>query len=213
MALVVKNPPASAGRHKRQGFDPRVRKIPWRRAGQPTQYSCLENPTDRGTWWAAVHSVAQHQTRLKRLSMTALLQQCVFTHVLSLCWDGPRYLSHLGTDNSYLNTAVPTLGISLNMPSRAASQVARRPSQFQLWWFGASLVAQPVKSLSAMQETQVWSLGLEDHGEKSMATHSSILAWRIPWTEELGGLQSIGSQRVGGDWSNLAHTQAWKCIK
>ena len=51
-----------------------------------------------------------------------------------------------------------------------------------------------VKNLPAMQETCVWSLGLEDPLEKGMATHSSILVWRIPWTEEPGGLQSKGSQ-------------------
>ena len=54
-----------------------------------------------------------------------------------------------------------------------------------------------VKNLPAMQETGVRTLGQEDSLEKEMATHSSILAWRIPWTEEPGGLQSIGSQRVG----------------
>ena len=59
------------------------------------------------------------------------------------------------------------------------------------------LVAQTVKNLPAMQETQVRSLGQEDLPEKRMATHSSILVWRIPWTEELGGLQSMGSPRVG----------------
>ena len=59
----------------------------------------------------------------------------------------------------------------------------------------ASLVAQPIKNLSAMQETQVRSLGQEDPLEEGMTIHSSILAWRIPWTEELGGLQSTGSQR------------------
>ena len=62
------------------------------------------------------------------------------------------------------------------------------------------LLAQSVKSLPAWQEIQVWSLGLEDPLEKEMATHSSILAWKISWTEELGGLQSTGSQRVGHDW-------------
>ena len=56
-----------------------------------------------------------------------------------------------------------------------------------------------VKNLPAMQETWVRSLGQEDPLEKEMATHSSILAWRIPWTEEPGGLQSTGSQRVGHD--------------
>ena len=56
-----------------------------------------------------------------------------------------------------------------------------------------------VKSLPTMQDTQVWSLGWEDPLEKGMATHSSILVWRVPWTEEPGRLQSMGSQRVGYD--------------
>ena len=58
------------------------------------------------------------------------------------------------------------------------------------------MVAQTAKNLPAMQETWVQSLGREDPLEEGMATHSSILAWRIPWTEEPGGLQSMGSQRV-----------------
>ena len=58
-------------------------------------------------------------------------------------------------------------------------------------------VAQWVKNLPAVQETQIQSLGWEDPLEQSMATHSNILAWRIPWTEEPGRPQSIGSQRVG----------------
>ena len=60
-------------------------------------------------------------------------------------------------------------------------------------------MAQIVRNLSAVQETCVRSLGQEDPLEKEMATHSSILAWRIPQTEEPGGLQSMGSQRVGCD--------------
>ena len=62
-----------------------------------------------------------------------------------------------------------------------------------------SLVAQRVKRLPAMQEMQVRSLGREDPLEKEMATHSSILAWTIPWTEKPGRLQSMGPQRVGKD--------------
>ena len=62
-----------------------------------------------------------------------------------------------------------------------------------------SLVAQTVKSFPAMWKTQVQSLGWEDHLEKEMAPHSSTLAWRISWTEELGGLQSMGLQRVRHD--------------
>ena len=65
----------------------------------------------------------------------------------------------------------------------------------------ASLVAQTVKNLPAMQKLWFWSLGQEDPLEEEMATHSSILAWRIPWREEPGGLQSKGSQRVGHDWA------------
>ena len=63
----------------------------------------------------------------------------------------------------------------------------------------ASLVAQMVKRLPKMQETWVQSLGWEDLLEKEMATHSSILAWKIPWMVEPGRLQSMGSQRVGHD--------------
>ena len=59
---------------------------------------------------------------------------------------------------------------------------------------GASLVAQTVKNLPPMQETWVQSLSQEDPLEKEMATHSSIVAWRIPWTEKPGGLQPMGSQ-------------------
>ena len=62
---------------------------------------------------------------------------------------------------------------------------------------GASLVAQTVKNLPVMQEAWVRSLGQKDSLEKETVTHSSILAWRIPWTEEPGGVQSMGSQRVG----------------
>ena len=62
-----------------------------------------------------------------------------------------------------------------------------------------SLVAQTVKHLTAISDTQVRSLGWENPPEKEMATHSSILAWEIPWTEEPGRLQSMGSQRVGHD--------------
>ena len=69
-----------------------------------------------------------------------------------------------------------------------------------------SLVAQMVKNLPVMQETWVWSLGWEDPLEKGLATHSSILAWRIPWKEKPGGLQSMVSQRIGYDWASNTFT-------
>ena len=68
---------------------------------------------------------------------------------------------------------------------------------YGLYW--ASLVTQTVKNLPAMQEHQVRSLGWEDPLEEGMSTHSSILVWRIPWTEEPGRLQSIGLHRVRHD--------------
>ena len=64
----------------------------------------------------------------------------------------------------------------------------------------ASLVAQTVKNLPVTWKTWVWSLGWEDPLEKDMAPHSSTLAWRIPWMEEPGRLQSMRSRRVGHDW-------------
>ena len=74
-----------------------------------------------------------------------------------------------------------------------------------IYWISTSLVAQMVKKLPEMQ-TWVWSLGWEHPLDKGMATHSSILAWRIPWTEELGRLQSMGSQGVRHNWVTNTHT-------
>ena len=72
-------------------------------------------------------------------------------------------------------------------------------------------MAQTVKYLPTMWETRVQSLGREDLLEKEIATHSSILAWKIPWTEEPGGLQSMGSQIVGHDWLTLLHCRTLPC--
>ena len=74
-----------------------------------------------------------------------------------------------------------------------------------------SLVAQTVKNPSAMQETQDRSLGWEDPLEKGMATHSSVLAWRIPWTEEPGGPQSMVFRRVGHDGATKAFAHSLTC--
>ena len=74
--------------------------------------------------------------------------------------------------------------------------------QYHFW---ASLVVQLVQNLPSMQETQVRSLGQEHPLEKGMATHTSNLAWRISWTEDPGGFQSMGSQRVGHDWVTNTH--------
>ena len=76
-----------------------------------------------------------------------------------------------------------------------------------------SLVAQMVRNLPVMWETWVQSLGQEESLEKGMATHSSILVWRIPWTEEPGGLQSMGLQRIGHNWATKHASQDCSEIK
>ena len=83
------------------------------------------------------------------------------------------------------------------------SQIVKFLKHDLTWLYSASLVAQTVKRLPTMRETQVPSLGQEDPLEKEMVTHCSTLAWKIPWTEEPGRLQSMGSQRVRHDWAIL----------
>ena len=79
-------------------------------------------------------------------------------------------------------------------------------NRIKLFSNGALLVAQMVKNLLAMQETQVQSLGWEDLLEKGMAIHSRILAWRISWTEDPGELQSMGQQTVRHNWTTNTFT-------
>ena len=134
-------------------FDPWVGKIPWRRAWQPTQYSCLDNLMDRGAWWATVHRVTKSQTQLKCLISTHPLYQAL--------WEA--------------------LWILLGFPGDSV-----------------------VKNLLANAGPRVKSLGWEDPREKEMASHSSILSWRIPWTEEPG---SLWSPRVGHDLATKQQQQ------
>ena len=85
------------------------------------------------------------------------------------------------------------------------------PSVKHIW---ISLVAQTIKCLPAMRETWVWFLGWEDPLEGEMAIHSSTLAWKIPWMEEPGRLQSMGSQRVRHDWTtSLRHINWWPSLQ
>ena len=81
-----------------------------------------------------------------------------------------------------------------------------RASNFKSGMYDSSLVVQMVKNLPAIQETRVLSLGWEDPLEEEITTHSSILAWRIPRTEEPGGLELMGLQRAGHDWVPNTHT-------
>ena len=112
----------------------------------------------------------------------------------------------------YISKTTTTLFFILHAFPELGSSLLRRGTHFPCPWVGlgyqhkgASLVTQKVKNSRAMQETGVLSLGWEDCLEKGMAIHSSILAWRIPWAEEPGRPRSIGSHRVGPDWSDLAH--------
>ena len=116
---------------------------------------------------------------------------------------------------SYLGTSDIRSRTSHNLGRRhLCSALGLWLASFQLWTsILVSLLPWTVKNLPAMKEIQVWSLGGEDPLVEGRATHSSILAWRIPWTEKAGGLQSIGLQRVGHDWklkacftTSLCHT-------
>ena len=84
-----------------------------------------------------------------------------------------------------------------------------QPLLFSVLFFIIAFFGSQVKNLLPMQETQVQSLGWEDLMEKGMTTHSSILAWKIPWTEKPGGLQSMRSQRVRRDWATNTFTFRW----
>ena len=95
-------------------------------------------------------------------------------------------------------------------PQRELTRVEGREGVWEMrsWSSeGGFLVAQTVKNLPAMQETGVQSPNWEDVLKKGMATHSSLFAWRIPWTEELGGLQFMGLQRVRHDWATFTFTE------
>ena len=171
--------------------------------GNPLQYSCLKNPVDRGAWWAAVYGVAQSRTRLKRLNMHACIGDGNGNPLKCSCRENPReggtwWAAVYGVAQSW--TRLKRLGSS-RLPLDCKLCEGRTDV---LIIFISPYVGFPsgstVKNLPAMQEpqeTQAWvSLGQEDSLQKGTATHSNILAWKIPWTEEPGGLQFIGSQRV-----------------
>ena len=142
-------------------------------------------------------------------SLGGLTEIIPFICILAICSQYPVFF-HI------LSSSVLTLGNGYS-PEAARLQVlfsflgALRPQKFtfggsKLLMTLTSLEEMVAQNLPAMQETQVQSLGWEDPLEKEMATHSSILAWRIPWTEEPGRLQSMGSQRVGHNWVNNIFT-------
>ena len=122
------------------------------------------------------------QTQVKRLWSQALPgTECVGFMTLYYWYPGPVFYYFLWGSSAEFFIVVPAWGDDTDFGLRYTEM-------------GASLVAQKVKSLCAVQETQVRSLGQEDPLETGMVTHSSILAWRVPWRQEPGRLQPTGSQ-------------------
>ena len=158
--------------------------LPWWLNGTTLQHSCLENPMDGGAWWAAVHGVTKSWTRLSDFPFT------FHFHALE---------KEMATHSSVLAWRIPGTGEPGGLPSLESHRVGHDWSDLA--------VAQMVKNPPAMWETWVPSLGWEDPLETGIATHSIILAWRIPWTEEPGTLWSMGSKRVGVrvrcDWATF----------
>ena len=128
------------------------------------------------------------------------------TWVWSLGWEDPLE-EGLAAHSNILAWRISWMEEPGRLQSMASQRVGHDwPQKQQHTYMWGFLAAQMVKSLPAMQETWVWSLGQVDPLEKGMATFSSILTWRIPWTEEPGGLQSMGSQRVWHNWMTNTHT-------
>ena len=145
-------------------------------------WACFLNHGPRShQFWLYVHIHCYHTRALNRFIHTCLYNS----------WGFPGFsVGNKSTCNAGDPVLIPGSGRSLG-------EGLGHPLQ-DSW---ASPVAQMVKNLPAMWETWVWSLGWEDPLEEGMATHSSILAWRIPCTEEPGGLVSIASQSVGYNWA------------
>ena len=131
-----------------------------------------------GAWWASVHGVAKNRTRLSDFTFTfhfSALEKEMATHSRVLAW------------------RIPGMAEPGGLPSMGSHRVGHD-------WHNLAAVAVDGKESAYNVEDQVQSLDQEDSLKKGIATHSSIPEWRIPWTEEPGGLQPMGSQRVGHDW-------------
>ena len=171
---------------------------------------------DTGAWQATIHDVHKESDMTERLSHTSIKKKIILQNF----WYKESYANQYlflspekYTEPKRKWKRKPTNSVSVILGDKynlQPSKYAKRCPQSTV----ASLVVERLKRLSTMRETWVQSLGWEDPLEKEMATHSSILAWRIPWTEEPGGLQSMGSLRVGHDWlTSLTHTHSLKAPK
>ena len=201
---MVENPTANAGD---VGLIPGSERSPGGRNGNTVQYSYLENPMDRGAWWATVHSVTKSWTRLKWLSMQSSVPGSIYSHFLkaisqtcgSLCYEPME--EGVANHFSILAWRIPWTEEPGGLQSIVSQKVGHdwnylaHNLQFQGWFVPISL--RPfLRPVAACYEPM----------EEGVANHFSILAWRIPWTEEPGGIQSIVSQRVGHGWRDFART-------
>ena len=157
---------------------------------------------DGGTWKAAVHGVAEGQTQLRDFTFTFhfhTLEKEMATHSRVLAWRIPG----MGEPGGAAVYGVAQSWTRLKWLSRSSSNLVYRASQMSL------VVKNPPANAGDIRDADLIP-GLEDPLEEGMATHSRILAWRIPWTEEPARPQSLGLQKIRHDWSNFSCTQA--CI-
>ena len=172
--------------------------------GNPLQCSCLENPRDGGAWLAAVYGVTQGRTRLKWLSSNLhkpWRRACQPTQIFLL--GESSWMEEPGRLQSMASQRV---GHNWATEHSTGTYIEGLP-----WWLSDTRILLP------MLETRVWSLGQEDPMEKEMATHSSILAWEIPWIEQPGRLQSTGFQKSWRQFSNqttaTTYIEGVSCLK
>ena len=168
--------------------------------------SFLPEPTAEWAWLFPRSTLGGTWTLYYLASLIQLASQPLISghHILVmiLCWDFSPALDRL---------VFPRAGF-VHSPSSPAALLppGAQPGSLFPHCLRASLMAQMVKNLPAMMETPVWSLGWEDPLEKGMATHSSILAWRILWTGEPGKLKFTDSQRVSTtEWLTLSYFWGW----
>ena len=189
-----KEPTCQCRRHKRCGFNPWVEKIPWKRKWQPPSsifgaslvaQQVKNLPVMWETWFQFLSwKIPGRRERLPTPVFWSREFHGLYSPRGRKELDTTEWLSlHFTSSVCVCMCVCVCIYIYIHTPD-----------------FVASLVDQLVKNLPAIQETWVWSLGWKDPPEKGMATHSSILAWRMPWTEETGGLQFMGLQRVRHDW-------------
>ena len=176
---MVKESTCQLRSHRRHEIDPWVGRIPWRTKWQPTPVflECW----DRKTWWSIVHGVAQSQTRLSHWTTCSHHPDGDGGHAQKASRPPGALAATLWTGYQELK-----LDLGIDMPNSSSH-----------------LAESTFIDRASSVEMQVWSQGGEDPLEEGMATHSSILAWRIPWTEEPGRLQPVGSQRVRHNWACL----------